>query len=160
MLNHLLSENQLRNLKLEQFKKEYDQGVKMTFTTDFSFDCLEEDEDFELLYDDAEVFCKGSCQLFALALQRRFNYKTYKLENNGTHWFCKAPVRKNNIYIDIRGICDNIEIFTSTLYLSATTIDSSIEYDIEQEVPTREIDKLGLAFAEWIIQKWENRYKV
>ena len=160
MEESLLTKEYLYNLTIEQFRRDFDEGLEMTFTTDFSFDSLKEDEDLEYLYYYADVFRQGSCQLFALALHRRFNYKTYKMEKDGIHYFCKVFVGKDSLYIDVRGVCDDVEMFTSDLTMSSTTIDSSTEYDIEQEVPIREIDKLGLAFAEWIIQKWESRYKI
>lgn len=159
MLNNLLSENQLKTITMEQFKKEYNQGINMKFTTDFSFDVLN-DEEVGCLYDDSDVFRQGSCQLFALALQRRYNYQAYELENQGIHWYCKGPVGRDDLYIDVRGICDDIEIFTTTLMMPTITEDSSVKYCVEQDAPTREIDKLGLAFAEWIIQKNESRYKI
>ena len=63
-------------------------------------------------------FLFGNCMLFAKALQQIFSYRTVQISNDeeeGTniiHVFCVANNKHNNfIYIDVRGITDNEDIF-------------------------------------------------
>lgn len=44
-------------------------------------------------YENASVFLHGSCQLFALALQRKYGYSAWNLQvegNTHAHYFCSA----------------------------------------------------------------------
>lgn len=115
----------------------------------------------ENLYENAEIFLKGSCQLFALALHEKYGYVCLNLQtesNSNAHYFCKANYMGKDVYIDVRGITVNLNDIIST-FASGKKYDI-VDYDFRDEKVLSKADKHGLEFAEHIINIHPDFYNV
>ena len=123
--------------------------------------CGDEDA-VDYRYETSDVFLHGSCQLFSLALHKRFGYDAYKITWDGKHihYFCMIDFGKTKIYVDVRGMTTNFDEFVATFYPGLLHIPYSIEpQDItEDEDLSAEGDITGYAFANEIIERYPNYY--
>lgn len=106
-------------------------------------------------YEDARIFLYGSCDLFAIALHRKFGYKMFKLENN-SHFFCESTYNDITIYIDVRGMTLNYDSLIAPFIHDGST--KKIEYIDNCEMS--ESEKFGFEFANQIIDDYYSRYNV
>ncbi|MCI9545762.1 MAG: hypothetical protein HFH60_03595 [Lachnospiraceae bacterium] len=112
-------------------------------------------------YDDASVLLKGSCNLFAFALHKKYGYTCLNLQtesNSNAHYFCKASYMEKEVYIDVRGITANLNDVISTF--TAGEKYNIIEYDFRNEKILSKADEHGLEFAEHLINILPDFYNV
>ena len=111
-------------------------------------------------YEDADIFLSGSCQLFALELHNRYGYQGLNLQtpaNKNCHFFCTTTVGGKTVYIDVRGITDNIEKLIAGYAVNGYKI---VEYNFEDEKNLSAADMHGVAFAKQIIDDNEGYYNI
>ncbi len=114
----------------------------------------EPDKDgFPFVYEYADIFFNGACNIFALALHDEFGYEVYESTKYKCHYFCIYMGK----FIDFRGICDRIQYPDSTKYIE--------EYKLVDLEPEREIiknntsfEKEGYEFALEFIRQNRDRY--
>ena len=99
--------------------------------------------------DDAEVFLKGNCNMFALALHHVYGYPIYKFNGFEKHYFCM----KDGKYIDVRGVMDEITTSISRHKIKPEEIVVAEEYMPENDIETEAYD-----FAKEIIKQNKGRY--
>lgn len=157
-----LTEEQLKTIRFEDFENDVLHGAQFRMLNGICFKAaLESEDDHDSIsYTSADDFRQGSCELFALALQRNYQYPIYELRDcSSVHWFCKTVVRGKIAYIDVRGITFDFKTFLHELNVSAER-DGSILYDIDRIDLESVVNKVGIAFAEWIIQNAGSRYDI
>lgn len=112
-------------------------------------------------YYDASVFLKGSCQLFALGLHEKYGYETLNLRtelNPNAHYFCKTNYMGKEVYIDVRGVTENLnDVVSPFVYGKQYQI---ITYNFEDEQVLSKEDKYGLEFAKRIINAYSYFYNI
>lgn len=111
-------------------------------------------------YEYADVFLHGSCQLFALELHNRYGYEGLNLQvpgNENRHFFCTTNVGGKDVYIDVRGITDNLDDLIDEFVFDDYEI---VEYDFSDEKNLSEADKVGLDFARQIIDNNRELYEI
>ncbi len=122
---------------------------------------LENFEDGDNPYDDAWIFLHGSCQLFALALQRKYGYLAVNLQINGNsnaHYFCQSSYKGKTVYIDVRGITTDLnDVISEFIYKDYDY--KIIKYNFGEERLSK-ADEHGLKFAEQIIEDNPEFYDV
>ena len=123
-------------------------------------DCVFKNGD-DNVYEDADIFLHGACQLFALALHKKFGYDAYKLEtpdNSFAHCFCKYNYKGINFFIDVRGITSNIN--DVILEFTSNTNYNIDNYTLADEKILEDSELEGLKFADYIIKKYSKFYDV
>ena len=111
-------------------------------------------------YEYASIFLHGSCQLFAFELHNRYGYEGVNLQVPGNvdrHFFCTTIVNGKDVYIDVRGITDNLDDLIDEFIDDDYEI---VEYDFSDEQNLSEADKIGLEFARQIIDDNIEIYKI
>lgn len=124
---------------------------------------IEEWENLNHPYQHLSIFLHGSCQLFALALNKKYGYPVYEILQNGemVHSFCIMPYLRQKMYIDIRGATSDFEDF-----MRGVCIIDGKEYSLrlrniqEDERLNNEWDDIGYAFARAIIEKFSEYYEL
>lgn len=154
-----------------------DEKIKRTLPTGFyvlGYECLydisnkkyeeknpDDFEDGDNPYEDASVFLHVSCQLFALALQRKYGYSARNLQNEKNtyaHYFCKSSYQGKEVYIDVRGITTDLNKVISEFVLGEGY--RIVPYDFVDERVLSKADSHGLEFAEQIINGYPYFYDV
>lgn len=127
-------------------------------------DFFEYPDDDEFPYDSAHSLLRGSCNHFAVALQKVLGYTPYIIEGKdgkGFHAFCQINKGKTWCYIDARGITTSFDEFMSVAaeFVSGEytikEVTSDIIKDWEKDIPYNEE---AYAFAEAVINKYRNYY--
>ena len=157
-----LTEEQLKTIRFKDFENDILHGAQFRMLNGICFKAaLESEDDHDSIsYTSADDFRQGSCELFALALQRNYQYQVYELRDGfSVHCFCKTVVDEKTAYIDVRGITFDFNAFVHELNVSAEW-DSSILYDTDRIDLESVVNKVGIAFAEWIIQNAGSRYDI
>lgn len=157
-----LTEEQLKTIRFKDFENDILHGAQFRMLNGICFKAaLESEDDHDSIpYTFADNFRQGSCELFALALQRNYQYQVYELSDGfSVHYFCKTVVDGKSAYIDVRGITFDFKVFVHELNVSAEW-DSSILYDTDRIDLESVVNKVGIAFAEWIIQNAGSRYDI
>lgn len=127
-------------------------------------DFYDEFEDEEFPYYSAHQLLCGSCHLFAISLQKIFNYTPYLIQGNnkrGFHAFCQVFKNGNWYYVDARGVTSSFDEFMSIAKRFVTdeyTIRPIIHKDIEEWESGSEYNEEAYAFAEAIIQEYRDCY--
>ena len=100
-------------------------SIKEYLGSDKSITELVDDIDSDFVLDNADVFRQGVCQLFAYALNQKFNYPVFIITVDGRfHIFCKSEDGK--YYIDVRGITPDFEKFIRGTEVPYTPVDISV----------------------------------
>ena len=134
-------------------------SIKEYLGTDKSITELVDDIDSDFVLDNADVFRQGVCQLFAYALNQKFNYPVFIISVDGRfHIFCKSEDGK--YYIDVRGITPDFEKFIRGTEVPYTPVDISVPYSFIEEDFNGEYHDIGLRFAGAIIDEDEERYRL
>lgn len=125
--------------------------------------CKDEDA-ADYLYEDADVFLHGSCNLFALAIHDLLGYPVYEvLDYQGcmSHVFCKAEYHGQEVYVDVRGattdITECLSEFEGSLRKGYTIRLRDLEEDRKLDC---EGDRTGFAFAKAVVEKNKDYYDV
>ena len=117
------------------------------------------DPDETCPYVDASDFLMGSCQLFAIELNKKFGYPIYAIILKGQmiHCFCQVQKNETTYYIDVRGITNDYSNF-----LSETNVLKESNFVIKEYIVDSfdEWDEIGLKFAQLLIEKNPEYYKI
>lgn len=123
-----------------------------------------DDEDFPFY--SAELLLRGSCNHFALSLQKIFGYTPYIIEgtsHRGFHAFCQIYRNKRWYYVDARGITTSFDEFMDVAkeFVSDEYIIRPIEdQDIANWNKDPYYENEAYAFAEAIIEKYRDCYEL
>lgn len=122
----------------------------------------EEDDATDYLYTQATIFLRGSCNLFALALNDEFGYTVYEVKDymgRLTHVFCKSTYHGQDVYIDVRGVTTDISECLSEFSYRLLKGYSIVTYDIEEDRELEnEGDETGYQFAQAVVRKYKKYY--
>lgn len=112
---------------------------------DYEECCIDDDSNIE-------IFLKGYCTAFAIALNKIFGYDIYKIKND-IHYFCKVN-NKENLFIDVRGIMDKAEDCLN--FFNASVED--IELDYNNSCYEDDFIEIAIKYAEAFIKKYSDYY--
>lgn len=127
-------------------------------------DFFEDPDDDEFPYDAADSLLCGSCQFFALSLQKVLGYNPYIIQGNDEssfHVFCQIYQRSKWYYVDARGITTSFDEFMSVarMYVSGEySIRPVASDDIEEWEKGSDFKEEAYAFSEAIIEKYRGYY--
>ena len=128
--------------------------------TDF-FENLDDDE---FPYDSAHAFLRGSCNHFAVALQKVIGYNPYIIEGKNKvsfHAFCQLYKGGMWYYIDARGITtsfDEFMIVAREFVSDEYTIRPATLEDTKEWEKDSNYNEEAYAFAEAVIRKFQTYY--
>ena len=114
-------------------------------------------------YSNANDFLMGSCELFALALSRKYGYQVYEIVQDGKmkHAFCIAVYKGVKLYIDVRGITSNYKEFLLGVRVNKNnSFFIQKRNTVEDEQLKGEWDKEGYGFAVAIIKNFPQYYTI
>jgi len=121
---------------------------------------VKDDEDGRGVFETADVFRMGRCDIFSIALNREFGYAAYKIgetEDGLTHSFCVTFVESRMLFVDVRGMTTDLNQFCSGF--SFKTGDVLTRQDVEREYRQLEdAEQFGYRFAMRIIHDFRSRY--
>lgn len=121
-------------------------------------------DDDEFPYDTADSLLSGSCNHFAVALQKALGYTPYIIEGKcckSFHAFCQIYERGTFYYIDARGITssfDEFMIVASKFVHGEHTIREATLDIIEDWESGSNYNKEAYAFSEAVINKYRDYY--
>lgn len=121
-----------------------------------------EDDDM-FPYDSAHQLLCGSCNIFALALQKVLGYNIYIIEQikgNGFHAFCQVYKDRRWHYIDARGITTSFDEFmdiAGRFVKEEFIIQLATDEDIK-EWENDDYFEEAFAFAGAVIEKYKECY--
>ena len=145
------NKSDLSKLTILQFSEQLKDGISINLEQ-----LVETDEHF--VFDNADVFRQGVCQIFAYALHKRFGYKVYVIRVEiGCHIFCKTL---DNQYVDVRGMTHSFNEFISGLALPDIKEDTSEAYSFTYDDLNGDYYDIALAFANVLIEYDIERYKI
>ena len=126
-------------------------------------DFFEYPDDDEFPYDSAHSLLRGSCNHFAVALQKVLGYTPYIIEGKdgkGFHAFCQVCRNGSVCYIDARGITSSFDEFMEVAgqfvkgeYIIRPAKDADLN-----AAPSEDYYKEGSAFAKSVIEKYKECY--
>lgn len=125
---------------------------------------FERPDDDEFPYYSAHELLRGSCNHFAVALQRVLGYTPYIIQdNNGRsfHAFCQIERNRKVYYVDARGITSSFDEFMSVaqeFVKGVFTINEATPEVIEEWDRGGEYNDEAYAFAEAVIEKYKKYY--
>ena len=116
-------------------------------------------------YLDAQIFLRGSCDLFAFALNKEFGFKPYAfvpLDNKDglIHCFCVSSYLGRPAYVDVRGVTTDFEELIFPFEALRNFGFQLIPFDLK-ETEKLETDgaEIGFEFAQKIIETYHSYYK-
>lgn len=127
-------------------------------------DFFEYPDDEEFPYYFAHELLCGSCNHFALSLQKVLKYTPYIIEGKNKrsfHAFCQIYERGRWYYVDARGITSSFNEFMDIAqrFVSGEFIVRPVTpEDIREWEQDSNYDKEAYAFAEAVIQKYKGYY--
>lgn len=127
-------------------------------------DFFEYPDDDEFPFDSADSLLRGSCNHFALSLQKVLGYNPYIIQGNdkkGFHVFCQIYKDRIWYYVDARGITSSFDEFMSVareFVSDEYTIRPVTPEDIEDWKKDSDYDDEAFAFAEAVIEKYAECY--
>ena len=124
-----------------------------------------EDDEGIFPYCNAQIFLCGSCDLFALALNKEFGFKAYAFappdhRDGLIHCFCVSTYLGRPAYVDVRGVTTDFEELIAPF-------DDLRKFDF-QLVPfnfaeTQKLEEdgaeIGFEFAQSIIKRYRSYYE-
>ena len=114
-------------------------------------------------YCNAHDFLMGSCELFALALSKKYGYQVYEIvqDDKMIHSFCIAIYKGVKLYIDVRGITSNYKEFLLGVRINKKNSFVIQKRNIEDDKLLKgEWDKEGYGFAVAIINNFPQYYTI
>ena len=136
-----------------------DELIKIRYTDFFEYP---DDEDFP--YDSAHSLLRGSCNHFALSLQKKLDYNPYIIhEKNGVgfHVFCQIQKGRTLYYVDARGITSSFDEFMTVAreFVRGEYIIRPVsQEDIDDWAKDSNYDEEAFEFAEAVIEKYRECY--
>lgn len=124
-------------------------------------------KDYEVIapYFDAQIFLRGSCDLFALALNKEFGFKAYAFvpldyRDGVIHCFCVSSYLGRPAYVDVRGVTTDFEEllcpFEELRRFDFQLVPFNLEETQKLEDDSAEI---GFEFAQNVIKKYRSYYE-
>lgn len=116
-------------------------------------------------YLDAQIFLLGSCDLFALALNKEYGFKPYAfvpLENEEglIHCFCVSDYLGRPAYVDVRGVTTDFEELIFPFKELREFEFKLIPFDLtETQKLEAEGAEIGFEFAQNIIERYHSYYE-
>lgn len=123
-------------------------------------------DDDEFPYDSAHSLLRGSCNHFAVALNKVLGYTPYIIETSdkrGFHAFCQTYKNGKLYYVDARGMTssfDEFMIVAREFVRGEYTIKEVTQDIIEEWESGSEYNEEAYAFAEAVIRKYIECYTV
>lgn len=126
----------------------------------------------EFPYDTARTLLKGSCHLFALALNKIFGYNIYEIKGKtggGFHAFCQVFRRNRSMgykqewyYVDARGMTSCFDEFIDGIheFVSDEYMIKSLGIDEINAWDSNQYDVEAIAFAEAVIKQYKDFYEL
>ena len=127
-------------------------------------DFFEYPDDDEFPYHTAYELLCGSCNHFALSLQKKYNYNPYVIEGKnqkGFHAFCQIYRNRKWYYVDARGITSSFNEFmdvAKTFVTDEYIIRPVNSNDVKEWEDYSNYNEEAYAFADAVIQKYERYY--
>lgn len=127
-------------------------------------DFFEYPDDDEFPYDSAHSLLRGSCNHFAVALQKVLGYTPYIIEGkecNSFHAFCQVYRKRTWYYVDARGITSSFDEFMSVAseFVSGVYTIKEATVDVIRSLENGvNYNKEAYAFAEAVINKYRECY--
>lgn len=133
--------------------------LKINYTDFWDFP---DDEEFTY-YTAYELLC-GSCNHFAVSLNKIFGYNLYIIEGKnkrGFHAFCQIYTNRTWYYVDARGITSSFDEFmdvakifvTDEYIIRPVTSDDINEWEMDSKY-----NEQAYAFSEAVIEKFKECY--
>lgn len=116
-------------------------------------------------YSDAQIFLRGSCDLFALALNKEFGFKPYAFvpPNNKDgliHCFCVSSYLGRPAYVDVRGVTTDFEELIFPFRELREFEFQLIPFNLHETEKLKEDGaEIGFEFAQRIIETYHSYYK-
>ncbi len=129
-------------------------------------DFFEYPDDDEFPYDSAHSLLRGSCNHFAVALNKVLGYTAYIIESSdrrGFHAFCQVYKNGRLYYVDARGVTSSFDEFmvvAREFVRGEYTIREATQDVIEEWESGSEYNDEAYAFAEAVIRKYIKCYTV
>ena len=111
------------------------------------------------IIEDAYIFLRGVCHIFAYELSKTYNYDIYELYDDNDkylHTFCLCEFDNNTYYIDVRGITNDEQLFVSEFGLKDA---SNIKRAKKDKDGCDFIDE-ATSFAKYLIGKHKKYYDI
>ena len=146
------------------FYQEEDIGKSLSQIRYSDFFIPPDDDDFP--YDSAFPLLYGSCNHFAISLQKVFGYNAYIIESIdgcGFHAFCQVYESGIWYYVDARGITTSFDEFMTVakeFVKDEYTIKPVTSNIIEEWENYSDYNDEAYAFAEAVIKKFKNYYSL
>lgn len=127
-------------------------------------DFFEYPDDDEFPYDSAYSLLCGSCNHFAVSLQKVLGYNPYVIEDKngkGFHAFCQIYKRGKWYYVDARGVTSSFDEFmkvASEFVSDEYTINPATSDVIAEWENGGDYNEEAYAFAEAVISKFRDYY--
>ncbi len=151
--------------RYEQHKGFYNDGDPLkTLLNIYYTDFTELPDDDEFPYYTAHELLCGSCNHFALSLQKILNYTPYIIEGRnkkGFHAFCQIYRNRKWYYVDARGITSSFNEFmdvAKTFVTDEYVIRPVNSEDIKEWEDYGNFNDEAYAFAENVINKFKECY--
>lgn len=127
-------------------------------------DFFEYPDDDEFPYDSAHALLRGSCNHFAVCLQKVLGYNPYIIEGKNHvsfHTFCQLYKNRTWYYVDARGITTSFDEFMTVAreFVSDDyTIRPATLEDIVEWEKGSKYNEVAYAFAKAVIRKYQMYY--
>lgn len=127
-------------------------------------DFFKKPDDDEFPYYSAHELLRGSCNHFAVALQRVLGYTPYIIQDNDKrsfHAFCQIERNRKAYYVDARGITSSFDEFmfvAQEFVKGAFTINEVTPEVVEDWECDGNYNDEAYAFAEAVIRKYRSYY--
>lgn len=116
-------------------------------------------------YCDAQIFLCGSCDLFALALNKEFGFKAYAFTPANhrdilIHCFCVSTYLERPAYVDVRGVTTDFEELIAPFEDLRKFDFQLIPFNLKETQKLEEnAAEIGFKFAQNIIKKYHSYYE-
>lgn len=125
---------------------------------------IDNPDDDEFPYDSAHALLRGSCNHFAVCLQKVLGYNPYIIEGKNHvsfHAFCQLYKNRTWYYVDARGITTSFDEFMTVareFVSDEYTIRPATTEDIVEWEKGSKYNEVAYAFAEAVIRKYQMYY--
>lgn len=112
-------------------------------------------------YESANVFVKGSCNIFAIALAKNTHIKTFNWfgSNDGlVHAFGMTTYKGMDAYVDVRGATTDFEEFIQPFSSIGESFNPIPQNVMDEYIEMNESDRFGYRFAERLICEHRDYY--
>lgn len=124
-------------------------------------------KDYEIInpYFDAQIFLRGSCDLFALALNKEFGFKAYAFAPPNhrcglIHCFCISTYLGRPAYVDVRGVTTDFEELICPFEELRRFDFQLVPFDFKETQKLEEDGaEIGFEFAQNIIKRYRSYYE-